>query len=135
MKSTAKLRRRTAMAMWRIVNPLVLRLAGHLSWWVVLETTGRHTGSSRRVPLARGPVADRTVWLIAVHGRHAAFAKNIARSPSVRLKLDGRWHEGEATLMPLDPAIVSGFNRYARSGPRTMGIDPALLRIELSGPS
>jgi hypothetical protein len=32
--------------------------------------------------------------------------------------------------MPLDQTIVRRFNRYARLGPRTLGIDPA-LRIDL----
>jgi hypothetical protein len=33
--------------------------------------------------------------------------------------------------MPLDQTIVRRFNRYARLGPRTLGIDPALVKVEL----
>jgi deazaflavin-dependent oxidoreductase (nitroreductase family) len=131
MTGLAKVRRRVAMAIWRVVNPLAIRLAGVAPWWVVLETTGRRSGRPRQVPLARGPVTGNTAWVIAVHGRHATFARNIAASPEVRLKLRGRWHSGMASLVPLDPAIVRRFNRYARLGPRSMGIDPALVRIDL----
>jgi hypothetical protein len=66
-----------------------------------------------------------------VHGRHAGFAHNIAASPHVRLKLRGRWHRGSAGLVPLDPEILAGFSAYARMGPRTLGIDPALVQIDL----
>ena len=124
-------RRAAARAIWRVMNPVAVRLAGFAPWWVVLETTGRRTGRPRRVPLARGPISGSTTWLISVHGRHAGFARNISDSPEVRLKIRKRWYQGRASLMPLDQTIVSRFNRYARLGPRTLGIDPALVMIEL----
>ena len=83
------------------------------------------------MPLARGPVDGRNAWLIAVHGAHSSFAHNIAGNPRVRLKLCGRWHEGTAALEPLDPAVLGRFNRYARMGPRTIGIEPTLIRVDL----
>jgi deazaflavin-dependent oxidoreductase (nitroreductase family) len=131
MGRTRMLRRRVARAVWRVGNPLSLRLAGIAPWWVVLETTGRRTGLPRRVPLARGPVSGSTAWLIAVHGEHAGFVQNIAASPRVRLKMRGRWHAATATIAPLDRAVLRRFSRYARLGPRTLGIDPALVRLEL----
>ena len=134
MGRLARARRRVAKAVWRVVNPLTLRLAGVAPWWVVLETRGRRSGLPRRVPLARGPVSGSTAWLIAVHGEHADFVKNIAARPDVRLRLGGRWHEGTAALAPLDRAVLRRFNRYARLGPRTLGIDAALVRVELREP-
>ncbi len=131
MTRAAKVRRAIAKATWSVGNPIFLRLAGVLPWWAVLETTGRRTGLPRQIPLARGPVDGNMAWLIAVHGHSSAFAKNIATSPEVRLRLGGRWHRGTAALQPLDPAIVRRFNRYARLGPTTFGINPALLRVEL----
>jgi deazaflavin-dependent oxidoreductase (nitroreductase family) len=124
-------KRRIAMLFWRLFNPIARALAGWAPWWVVLETTGRRSGRPRRVPLARGPEDGSTVWLISVHGRHASFARNIAADPGVRLRLGGRWHGGRATLVPPDPAVLSRFSTYARLGPRTLGIDPMLVRIEL----
>jgi hypothetical protein len=71
------------------------------------------------------------LWLICVHGPHAGYAKNIAAYPSVRVKMRGRWHEGTARLVPLDEETLDRFNAYARSGPRSLGMDPGLLRVEL----
>lgn len=131
MSRLDRIRRKLALGFWRLANPVARRLAGVAPWWVVLETTGRRSGRPRRVPLARGPVDGQVAWLIAVHGSHASFAHNIAAEPRVRLKLRGRWRDGTATLARLDPAVVGRFNLYARMGPRTMGVDPKLVRIEL----
>jgi deazaflavin-dependent oxidoreductase (nitroreductase family) len=131
MTARDRRRRRLAMIFWRGFNPLARSLAGIAPWWVVLETTGRRSGKPRTVPLAAGPVEGRTAWLISVHGEHAAFARNIAANPRVRLKLRGKWHAGTAALEPLDPAVVSGFGDYARMGPRTLGIEPKLVRVTL----
>lgn len=114
---------------WRAFNPLARALAGLAPWWVVLETTGRRSGRPRRVPLAAGPVEGSTVWLVSVHGTHAAFAQNIAVHSKVRLKLKGRWLEGTAMLLPLDEAILRKFNAYARLGPRSIGIEPKLIKV------
>jgi deazaflavin-dependent oxidoreductase (nitroreductase family) len=119
------------MTLWRVVNPLTRPFAGLAPWWVILETTGRRSGKRRRVPLARGPIEDGVAWLIAVHGPHASFVRNIAADPRVRLKISGRWRSGTATAGVLDPQMLPRFNLYARSGPRTVGIEPQLLRVEL----
>ena len=134
MTRAAKLRRRVSMTIWRLMNPLARPLAGVLPFWVLLETTGRKTGRSRQTPLASGPVEGRTTWIIAVHGSHSTFAKNIEANPAVRLKMKRRWHSGTAQLEPMDPDVVGRFGVYARMGPRATGIDPALVRIDLTEP-
>jgi len=122
------------MAWWRIVNPPTRPLAGWAPWWVLLETTGRRSGRPRRVPLARGPVDGGGVaWLIAVHGEHASFVRNIRAEPHVRLKMRGRWRSARASIEPYDSAVARRFNAYARPGPRTLGIEPRLVRVELDG--
>lgn len=132
MSRLSRLGRAVAMLFWKLVNPVALRFAaGVAPWWVVLETTGRNTGRPRRVPLARGPADEHTVWLIAVHGPHASFVKNLLAEPRVRIKIGGEWLSGRADLAPLDPERLSEFNLYARGGPKTMGIDPSLVRIDL----
>ena len=131
MTPSERRRRKVAMFFWRVFNPLARPLAGIAPWWVALETRGRRSGRRRRVPLAAGPRDGNTVWLIAVHGDHSSFARNIVADPRVRLKVRGRWRGGTATLVPMDPSVVDRFSRYARSGPRTLGIDPRLVRIEL----
>jgi hypothetical protein len=102
MTRRKRLKRSVMMLVWRIVDPPNRLLAGIAPWWVLIETVGRRTGKQRRTPLARGPFDGDTAWLISVHGRHASWVKNLRR-----------------------------FNRYACSGPVTVGIDPALIRIDL----
>jgi len=127
-------RRKAAYLFWRLFNPVARPFAGYVPWWVVLETTGRRSGQPRRTPLARGPIDGSTAWLISVHGERAFFARNIAADSRVRLKFRGRWRAGNAELPPMDPEIVTRFNLYARTGPRTLGIEPRLVRIELIVP-
>ena len=117
--------------MWRVMNRVSRPLAGIAPFWVVLETTGRRSGRPRQVPLARGPVDGRTAWLISVHGEHATFARNIAANPRVRLRVGRRWHSGTATLTDMDEQVLRRFSRYAQSGPRAVGIDPKLVKVEL----
>ena len=119
------------MRMWRVMNPLARPLAGIAPFWVMLETIGRRSGQPRQVPLARGPIDGRTAWLIAVHGEHATFARNIAANPRVRLRVARRWRSGTATLTEMDDQVVRRFGLYAQSGPRALGIDPKLVKVEL----
>ncbi len=127
-----QLRRRSRHRIfWKLVNPPTRPLAGLAPWWVLLETRGWRSGVARRTPLARGPVEGAVVWLASVHGRHASWVRNIEASPDVRIKLSGRWHAGRATVHDYDEAMGRRFNLYARSGPRMLGIDPVLLRVEL----
>jgi deazaflavin-dependent oxidoreductase (nitroreductase family) len=126
-----QLRRRSRHKIfWRIINPPTRRLAGLAPWWVLLETRGRRTGMPGRTPLARGPVDGDVMWLASVHGRHASWVRNIEANPAVRIKLSGRWHVAHATVEGFDENIARQFSLYARTGPRTLGIEPALVRIE-----
>ncbi len=124
-------RRSRHQTFWKVVNPLNRPLAGLAPWWVLLETRGCRSGMPRTTPLARGPVDGNVVWLSSVHGRHATWVRNIEASPEVRIKFSGRWHIGRATVHDYDESVVRRFNAYARSGPRMLGIDPVLVRVEL----
>jgi deazaflavin-dependent oxidoreductase (nitroreductase family) len=126
-----KRRRARHRIFWKIVNPPTRAAAGLAPWWVLLETRGRLSGKRRRVPLARGPRDGDVVWLGSVHGRRASWVRNIEANPEVRIMLSGRWHDGRATVREYDEAIVRRFSAYARTGPRMLGIEPALVRVEL----
>jgi deazaflavin-dependent oxidoreductase (nitroreductase family) len=117
--------------LWRLMNPIARRTTRIARWWVVLETTGRRSGRPRPTPLARGPVIDGALWLIAVHGHHSLWVRNLEADPRVRVQLAGAWRTGRASAEPYDEAIVARFNLYARTGPATVGIDPCLVRVEL----
>jgi hypothetical protein len=57
--------------------------------------------------------------------------RNVEASPEVRVKVSGHWHSGRATVHGYDDAIGRRFNLYARSGPRMLGIEPVLVRVQL----
>lgn len=124
-------RRSGHRTLWRLINPPTRPLAGLAPWWVLLETKGRLTRKPRSTPLARGPIDGDVLWLVSVHGRHALWVRNLEATPEVRLKISGRWHHGRATVHQYDQAIGQRFNLYARTGPRTLGIDPVLIRVQL----
>ena len=73
--------------------------------------------------------------MIAVHGREAGFVKNLLAEPRVRIRLRGKWRDAIATVEPLDDARLRRFNSYARMGPRTLGIAPVLVRLQIGARS
>jgi hypothetical protein len=74
------------------------------------------------------------MWLNAVHGRHAAWVVNIEANPAVRLRYRRSWREATATVHSVDPRIAARFNKYALGGPRLMGVDPLMVRVEWLSP-
>jgi deazaflavin-dependent oxidoreductase (nitroreductase family) len=124
-------KRRALRAFWRVMNPLARPLAGFAPWWVLVETTGNKTGRQRRTPLAAGPVVGGAMLIIAVHGRHSGWVRNIEANPVVRVRHGGRWRTATAATGALTPDELRLFNVYARMGPRFAGIDPLLVRLPL----
>ena len=133
MTRSQRIRRRLMLLFWRLANPPSRWLAGIAPWWVVVETTGRRSGKPRQTPLARGPELEGAHWLIAVHGRHSTWVKNLIANPNVRLRVRGRWLTGTAEVVDFDPEIAKHFSLYAQTGPRIAGIDPVLVRVSPSG--
>jgi deazaflavin-dependent oxidoreductase (nitroreductase family) len=131
LEDSQRHRRSRHRVFWRLINPPTRPLAGIAPWWVLLETKGRATGEPRRTPLARGPVDGNVLWVVSVHGRHALWVRNLETTPEVRVKMSGRWRDARASEHEYDEAIARRFNLYARTGPRTLGIDPILVRVEL----
>jgi len=82
------------------VNPFGLAL---------LETRGRRTGKTRRVPVGNGRQGD-DFWIIAEHGSRAGYVANIQRDPRVRVRLRiglrYRWVDGIATIRPDDDPLA-----------------------------
>ncbi len=71
------------------------------------------------------------MWIIAVHGSRSDFVRNIEANPEVRLRHRGRWEAATASIHPMDAEIVGQFNLYARTGPKVVGIEPTLIRLDL----
>lgn len=74
----------------------------------LLETIGRRSGKPRRTPVGDGRVGAQ-FWIVAEHGMHSAYVRNIAQNPHVRVKVRNgfraTWQAGTAYLMPDDDPI------------------------------
>src|SRR5690349_6521935 len=120
----------------RLLNPVMRRAleAGLVPrGWALLETTGRRSGRPRRVPVGDGLRGDR-FWIVAEHGRHADYVRNIERDPRVRVLVRGRWHAGTAHVLPdEDPkALLRALKRPLNdAGLIVMATEPLVVRIDL----
>ena len=119
----------------KLFNPLVKAAAKAglpLFGVAILETTGRRSGQARRTPV--GPaVSGSTAWIVAEHGRHAAYVRNLEADPHVRIRLGRRWRTGVARVVPDDDsrARLSAMPRLNASVVRAMGSELLTVRIDL----
>jgi deazaflavin-dependent oxidoreductase (nitroreductase family) len=107
---------------------------------VLLETTGRQTGKARRTPVMNGVIGDE-LWIVAEHGRRAAYVRNLIANPRVRVKSGRQWREGRAEVLDEDePFARVGWiaERLGRSKKaelvvtRVFCVDPVTVRVDLS---
>jgi deazaflavin-dependent oxidoreductase (nitroreductase family) len=125
----------------RLMNPVVrplLERGVRIPGYAVLETIGRKSGQPRRTPVGDGLDGD-TFWIVAEHGRRAAYVLNIEANPRVRVRVRGKWRTGIAVPMPDDDPLerqrlMGERNRLARSNARAVrafGTDLLTVRIDL----
>jgi deazaflavin-dependent oxidoreductase (nitroreductase family) len=95
-----------------VLNPLMrllLSIGLNPLGLAILETRGRVTGKTRRVPVGNGRRGD-SFWIIAEHGTRAGYVHNITRDPHVRVRLRiglrYRWVSGIATVCPDDDPLA-----------------------------
>lgn len=123
------------------VNPLVKALlaVGVPMPLAVLETTGRRSGKPRRTVVADGRVGN-SFWVVAEHGEHAAYIRNLSTNPKVRVRTKRRWMEGTAHVLPDDDPyaraawVADQLWRspwVERAAARLLGVDPITVRIDL----
>jgi deazaflavin-dependent oxidoreductase (nitroreductase family) len=114
------------------INPITKRLAGYLPFWALLETTGRKSGEPRQTPVGNG-LDGNTFWIVAEHGRRANYVKNIVANPRVRVRVNGRWRNGIAALLPDDDpaARQRRLRRFNAQFVRIMGTELLSIRIDL----
>ena len=128
-----------------ILNPLirVLLALGVLPLGLaLLETTGRHTGKPRRTPVGEG-LDGHSFWIVAEHGQHANYVRNIQANPQVRIRvrvgLWPRWVRGTATILNDDDPHARQ-RQLCRRHPlralnaalvRAWGTDLVTIRIDL----
>ena len=116
-----------------LINPRVLRQAGetgsHIS---VLETIGRKSGVPRQIPVLGGLRGD-VLWIAAHHGRSAAWVRNVEADPRVRVKINGGWRSGTATVVADDETLkrVGSIDPHIADRARRMGTDLLTIRVDL----
>ena len=110
-----------------VVNPIGRQLPV-----TMLETTGRNTGQPRHTAVG-GKVVDNQFWMVAEHCDHSDYVYNIKANPAVRVRIDGRWRNGTAHLLPDDDARLRlrSLPRLNSAGVRTMGTDLLTIRVDL----
>ena len=139
MDGTALKRRASKFASVRLLNPVMVPLleAGLVPrGWALLETTGRRSGQARRVPVGDG-LRGEQFWIVAEHGRHADYVRNIERDPRVRVKVGRRWLQGTAHVLPdEDPRVRLRMLRrpWNDVALQAMASEMLVLRIDLDPP-
>lgn len=107
--------------------------SGLLRGNAILETTGRRSGEPRRTPVGNGLDGD-TFWIVAEHGRRAAYVRNIQANPRVRVMAGGRWRSGIAHLLPDDDPLERQREiglRLNAAAVRALGTELLTVRIDL----
>jgi deazaflavin-dependent oxidoreductase (nitroreductase family) len=133
-------RRRVRFVQRYVANPLVKPLAhlGLLPNYVVLETTGRRSGRPRTtvVGIHPDPGGDESVvWIVAEHGHQAAYVRNIAADPEVRIRRRRRWQPARAEIADRDPEeLLATSSRSLANAIRRFGTDLLSIRITLGPP-
>ena len=135
MDRLARKRRWSRSASVEVLNPLMRRAleTGLVPGWALLETTGRRSGQPRRVPVGDG-LRGAQFWIVAEHGRHANYVRNIEQNPRVRVKVRRRWLEGTAHLLPDDDprARLRMLRRpWNDIGLRAMASEMLVVRVDL----
>jgi deazaflavin-dependent oxidoreductase (nitroreductase family) len=135
MASQARKRRFSTFVTTRLVNPVVKALAERgvpLPGVAILETVGRKSGLRRRTPVGNGLDGD-SFWIVAEHGRKAAYVRNLEANPRVRVRVGRRWRRGTAQVMPDDDprARQRSLPAINAAAVRLMGSDLLTIRIDL----
>jgi deazaflavin-dependent oxidoreductase (nitroreductase family) len=119
----------------RVINPITLRRAGAPgARYARLETVGRRSGQARVIPVGYG-LAEGCVWLVAEHGRSAAYVRNLVAEPRVRIMFDGAWHAGRASVVDSDDPVarLQVIDPATAREIRGMGTSLLSIRIDLAG--
>ncbi len=133
-------RRASTLASTKLLNPLVraaARAGLPLPIVVILETTGRRSGTPRQTPVGKALVGD-TLWVVAEHGVRAGFVRNIEADPRVRVRVGRRWRSGTAQVLPDDDWRERQRrmpNRLNSGMVRVMGSEPVTVRVDLDPPA
>ena len=109
-----------------LVNPYIKRRAGDPGYrYALLETIGRKSGEPRQTPVGGG-LMGQTFWIVTERGPDAGYVRNIEANSRVRVRVDGKWRNGTAHVMPdddpqkrldmaYDPRVAGEVRRFGTS--------------------
>jgi deazaflavin-dependent oxidoreductase (nitroreductase family) len=132
--SAMQKRRRVRWIQRYLVNPpaKVAVWCGLVPGFVLVETTGRRSGKRRRNVVGMHTEGD-IGWVVAEHGRHAGYVRNLEANPGVRIRIHRRWRPAHARIVDDDDPQVrlSSFERRAHeSAVRRFGTDLLTIQFE-----
>jgi deazaflavin-dependent oxidoreductase (nitroreductase family) len=134
-KTLRKFRRERAIGRY-VLNPTVKALSAlgaRTTLATELETIGRKSGQSRRVPVS-AQFDDDGAWVICQHGTRSGWGRNITDNPNVRIRQGNRWRAGIATFRP-DDDVVARARKFGRLGARmvkALETTPVSVRIDFT---
>ncbi|WP_040778047.1 nitroreductase/quinone reductase family protein [Nocardia pneumoniae] len=113
----------------RLANPITTRLQDQ----ILLETIGRRSGQPRTTPVGGKRIGDQ-FWMVSNHGDRSDYVRNLMANPAVRVRIDGRWHNGTAHPLPDDDPIarLATLPRMNSAVVRALGTNLLTIRIDLT---
>lgn len=129
-------RRRVRLLQRYVLNPpavLAVRV-GLVPGYALVESKGRRTGKRRRSVLGMH-IEGNIGWVVAEHGRHAGYVRNVESNPEVRVCVRGRWRRARAAVVPNDDpqARLDSFDRPGHaSNVRRFGTDLLTVRFDFT---
>lgn len=130
MPSFGQLKFRAVTAFQRtVINPMARKAPKQ----ILLETTGRSSGEPRHTPIG-GAVFGDAFWFVSEHGRKSQYVRNILANPQVRVRLDGQWRAGTATLLDEDDPVarLATLPKGNSSAVRALGTELLTIRVDLT---
>lgn len=106
--------------------------AGLLPAHVLIETKGRRSGKRRRNIVGMRLDGD-TGWVVAEHGRHAGYVRNLEADPEVRVRIGRKWRRARAHVVEGDDvdARLDAFGRRSHAAAvRRFGTELTTVRFD-----
>jgi|SRR5947209_6988742 deazaflavin-dependent oxidoreductase (nitroreductase family) len=134
-KTLRKFRRERAIGHY-LLNPAVKglsKLGLRTALAAELQTIGRKTGQTRRVPVM-AQFDDKGAWLICQHGTRSGWGRNIVDNPNVLVRQGNQWRTGVAKFRPDDDVVARGrkFGRLGAKVVKALETTPVSVRIDFA---
>jgi deazaflavin-dependent oxidoreductase (nitroreductase family) len=133
---TDRKRARVRLLQRYLLNPpmKLLAWAGLFPGHVLIETKGRRSGTRRRNVVGMHIDGD-TGWVVAEHGHHAGYVRNLDADPAVRVRIARHWRPARAQILDDDDPqsrLDTFGSRSAAAAVRRFGTELTTVRFEFS---